>query len=137
MARKSAASLSIIPQGVATPPPAPQDLSEAETALWVEIVESKPVDWFGPDSIPVLKEYVRASLLCDVLAAKVKRAIEGGEDEQVTVNVVKLFLDMRDKEARRAVSLATKLRLTPQSRYGPRTAERQNAKAGGKRPWQG
>lgn len=105
--------------------------------MWVEVVESKPAEWFGADSLPLLKEYVRAVVMCDTLDAKVKRAIEGGEGaEAATVGVVKLFLDMRDKEAKRATSLATKLRLTQQSRYTPQAAATADKRAGGKRPWQ-
>lgn len=133
MARKSAAALTIVrapSEGGLTP--APDDLSDTERVLWVEIVESKPSDWFGPDSEPILKEYVRAAAACDLLAGKVSKALEGDD-----AGVVKFMLDLRDKEARRAASLATKLRLTQQSRYGPRGAARADAKAPGKRPWQG
>lgn len=122
--------------GMPQPSPVPADFSDAEATLWTEIIESKPADWFGPDCLPVLREYVRAAVLCDGLSGKIRRAIEGGEGEDATVGLVKTLLDMRDKESRRAVSLATKLRLTPQSRYGPRTAERADKRAGGKRPWQ-
>jgi hypothetical protein len=132
MPRKSAASLSIVPAKGITPPTPPADLSAAEAVLWREIVETKPSDWFGPDSLPVLKEYIRASIMCDLLDAQVKDALAEGEG----VGVVKALLDMRDKESRRGVSMATKLRLTQQSRYGARSADRADNRAGGKRPWQ-
>jgi hypothetical protein len=132
MARKSAAALSIVrPPSEDGQDGVPQDLSAAERALWVEIVESKPSDWFGPDSKPILKEYVRAAVACDLLAGKVSEAL-GGND----AGEVKFMLDLRDREVRRAASLATKLRLTQQSRYGARSAARADARAPGKRPWQ-
>jgi hypothetical protein len=132
MARKSAAALSIhsAPSDDGPTPP-PPDLSDAERERWVEIVESKPLDWFGPDSEPILKEYVRAAATCDVLAVSVSKALKGDD-----AGVVKFMLDLRDKEARRAASLATKLRLTQQSRYGARSAARADARVSGKRPWQ-
>ena len=101
------------------------------SAMWSEIVDSKPSDWFDLDSVPVLKEYIRAALTCDELAGVVERALESGDDK-----FMKSALDMRDKEARRVASLATKLRLTQQSRYTPQSAATANRKAGGKRPWQ-
>lgn len=132
MARPSAAALSIHrPPPPDGHEPAPEDLSEVERALWVEIVESKPADWFGADSRPILKEYVRATVACDRLAEKVNKALEGSD-----VRETKVLLDLRDREARRVASLATKLRLTQQSRYGARSAARADARAPGKRPWQ-
>lgn len=131
MAKKSAASLSIVPRLPSAGIPEPPDLSPEELALWRIVVESKPSEWFGLDSAPVLKEYVRAAVTCDLLDAKVKEAMVGGDTE-----TVKFFLDMRDKESKRTVSLATKLRLTQQSRYTPQAAATANKRANGTRPWQ-
>jgi hypothetical protein len=97
------------------------------------VVATKPADWFDDDSAPVLKEYVRAATTSDILDRRVKAAMEGGD----SVDEVKKLLDMRDKEARRLVTMATKLRLTQQSRYTEKTASTANRKAGGKRPWAG
>lgn len=135
MSKKSTASLSIVPAAPAGPVAAPDDLSDAERELWLSVVESKPAEWFGADSLPLLKEYVRAIALCDVLDGQVKRAIEG-DTNNASVGLVKMFLDMRDKEAKRATSLATKLRLTQQSRYTPQAAATADKRAGGRRPWQ-
>ena len=132
MARKSAASLSVArPADIGGAPSPPADLGDAERAMWREIVDSKPSDWFGPDSLPVLKEYVRAAVTCDQLARIVGQAMDGDDGLKL-----KSALDMRDKEARRAASLATKLRLTQQSRYGARSADRADRRASGPRPWQ-
>lgn len=131
MARKSAAALAVVPSNqMDRRLPAPEGMSADEQALWTEIVESKPADWFDVDSAPVLKEYVRAAMTCEQLAVVVDHALNGrGTD-------MKTALDMRDKEARRLTSLATKLRLTQQSQYGPRAAATANRQASGARPWQ-
>lgn len=132
MPRRSAASLALVPASQPVPlSPVPADLSEKEAELWVGVVESKPSDWFGADSWPILKEYVRAATICDALAAVIAAAVKIGDPDGI-----KSALDMRDKESRRAVSLATKLRLTQQSRYGPRAAASADAKVNGNRPWQ-
>ena len=132
MARQSIAALSIVrPPGGFGFGTAPKDLSGAERQLWDEIVESKPADWFGPDNAPLLKEYVRAAVACDQFAARVANAMAGDDD-----GLVKTTLDLRDRESRRAASLATKMRLTQQSRYGARDAARADSRAQGKRPWQ-
>lgn len=135
MARKSAAALTIVRSAPAPKvpkgPPAPKGLSKAERKLWREIVDTKPADWWGPDSLPILTEYVRAITMCDTLAEKIETAMKSN----VAAGQVKLLMDLRDKESRRAVSLATKMRLTQQSRYGARSADRANNAAAGKRPW--
>jgi hypothetical protein len=131
MSRPSTASLSVVPV-VAVSRLAPADgLAPEEAALWAAVVDSKPAEWFGLDSAPLLKEYVRACHMCDLIDAQVKAALAGGEPGEV-----KGFLDMRDKEAKRVASLATKLRLTQQSRYTPQAAATADKKAGNARPWQ-
>lgn len=132
MPRRSVASLSIVPDTpVGELPSPPTDLSKTEARLWTETVESKPADWFGADSLPVLKEYVRAAVMCDVLAKAAAKAVRS--KDTATIRAV---LGMRDMEARRVASLGTKLRLTQQSKYGPRAAATADARVTGKRPWQ-
>lgn len=140
MARKSAASLAIVPSLPDSRPEPPAGLSEAEAALWVEIVDSKPSDWFGADSAPLLTEYVRAVVMCDRLAVLLDRALEASgsppDDDAPRLPRVDDLLVARDRESRRATTIATKLRLTQQSRYTPQAASTASRKAGGKRPWQ-
>lgn len=135
MSRRSAAALSVVPATPSTPDtllPAPDGFSEAEAALWREIISTKPAEWFGEDSAPVLKEYVRAAVMCDLLSDRINEALASGSTADV-----KMLLELRDREARRAANLATKLRLTQQSRYTPQASGTANNRANGKRPWQG
>lgn len=130
MARRSVAAQTTVPiPKLPALPPAPDGLSEPERRLWVKVVESKPVDWFGGDSLPLLTEYIRAACMCDDLAREIAGALRGDP------RTLKRLLSMRDTEARRAGILATKLRLTLQSRYGPRKAAAEDGKANGRRPW--
>lgn len=130
MSRKSSAALSVI-----TPSPLqrlapPKGLTKEQAALWARVVESKPADWFTPDNAPMLAEYVRASTMCDILEAQIQAAVAGDDAAEV-----KAYLDMRDKESKRVSSLATKLRLTQQSRYTPQAAATATKRAGASRPW--
>lgn len=129
MARRS--SLAVVPSSPRTLVAAPAGLTAAEADLWDVVVESKPSEWFGDDSLQLLKEYVRAATMCDRLDARIK-LLEAKE----LIADVRLVLDMRDKEAKRAAMLATKLRLTQQSRYTPQAAATANNRASGRRPWQ-
>jgi hypothetical protein len=131
MSRPSTASLSVVPVAAVSRLEVPGGLTDEESALWQSVVESKPAEWFGEDSAPLLKEYVRAVGMCDVLDVQIKAALAGGEAGEV-----KALLDMRDKESKRVASLATKLRLTQQSRYTPQAAATADRKAGNARPWQ-
>lgn len=129
MSKPSTASLSVIPVTALQRLSVPTDLTDAEAGLWRKVVDSKPADWFGEDTAPLLKEYVRAAMMCDRLD-EAMRAKSGDVSE------LKSLLQMRDLESKRATTLATKMRLTPQSRYTPQAASTANKKASGARPWQ-
>ncbi len=131
MSRKSTASLAVTPVTSRDAIAIPSDLTQFQAQVWRSVVESKPREWFGEDSLPVLKEYCRAAVTCDVLADMVEEALLEGDKV-----VIRQTLDMRDKEAKRMADLATKLRLTQQSRYTPQASATANKRAAGKRPWQ-
>ena len=135
MARQSTASLSVVRASPDSRLAPAAGLDEQEIELWRDVVNTKPADWFADDSAPLLKEYVRAAVMCDRLDLQIKAAMAGG-DEVETAAVMKGYLDMRDKESKRVLSIATKLRLTQQSRYTPQAASTANKKASGARPWQ-
>lgn len=134
MARQSAASLSVVPTALPQRLDPPSHLTAVQADMWRAVVASKPVEWFAADSAPLLTEYVRAVEMCDRLALMVEAEIAGGEGPEGSG--LKSLLDMRDKESKRVASLATKLRLTQQSRYTPKAASTANGKAGNARPWQ-
>lgn len=135
MSRPSTASLSVVPLQALPRIEPPDGLLDEELTLWRAVVDSKPADWFGEDSAPLLVEYVRAKVMCDMLDLQVKAAIAGGGEPE-TAGLIKSYLDMRDKESKRLLSIGTKLRLTQQSRYTPKAAATAAAKVGGQaRPW--
>jgi hypothetical protein len=132
MPRRSVADLSVSrPPPPSKPLAPPSDLSASERALWEAVVATKPADWFGADCAPVLKEYVRAAGVCDVLAKRVATALRSADPAGL-----KKVLDSRHQESVRLAGLATKLRLTQQSRYSARTASTADKRAAGPRPWQ-
>lgn len=130
--RKSAASLAVVasnalPQRL----PPPEYLTPAQRALWLDVVDTKPADWFGPDSAPILVEFVRAVETCNQLAGPIAATMDGGDPREIAS-----ILGVRDREAKRAADLATKLRLTQQSRYTPQAAATANKRAqNASKPW--
>lgn len=131
MGRHSEAALTVVPIGAGKRLPVPEDLTEAQALLWGRIVDSKPADWLTQDTMPLLKEYVRSSTMCDALESQVQVAMAAGE-----FGDVKALLKMRDAESRRLTTIATKLRLTPQSRYTPQAAATASKKNQATKPWQ-
>jgi hypothetical protein len=131
MSKQSGASLSVVPVQPLARVSAPDGLSREEAELWRQVVDSKPADWFGEDSAPLLVEYVRAKVSCDVLHAQVQAALAGGDPKEI-----KDAMQLRDMESRRLLSIGTKLRLTQQSRYTPKAAATADRGSNGRKPWQ-
>lgn len=128
MARKSADALAAPAMvTVETRPNPPEVLTAEEAAIWCAVVDTKPAAWFDPASAPVLVEYCRAVIEVGVLAEMVREA-RGGK-------AYTSLLKARNVEAMRVASLATKLRLTQQSRYTPNVAGTLGKKAGQPKPW--
>lgn len=111
--------------------PAPSELNARESAVWRDTVESMPSDWFGGDNVPMLVEYCRAVVMSDLLTGRVQAAFDSHDDK-----VMADMLRLRDMESKRVASLATKLRLTNQSRYTPKAAATATKGAGKGNVWQ-
>ncbi len=132
--RKSSASLTVVPAGIPARVEPPQGFTDKQAELWREIVSGKPVEWFTADNAPLLAEYIRAVDMGNRLAFAIEAAMAGEVEEGPSL---KDLLKMRDTEAKRATSIATKLRLTQQSRYTPQAAATADRKASsGSKPWQ-
>lgn len=113
----------------------PAELTAEQACVWRETVEARSADYFGQDAVPLLEEYCRVVVMCRLLALQIETVIAGSGGEE-TAGLLKSFLDMRDKESRRMASLATKLRLTNQSRYTPQAAGTAAKKGAGGKVWQ-
>lgn len=109
----------------------PDGLTDEQARVWHETVGARSADFFGQDAVPMLEEYCRVVVMCRLLAMQIEAALSGGETGEV-----KALLDMRDKESRRLASLATKLRLTNQSRYTPQSAGTAAKRGAGGKVWQ-
>jgi len=97
-------------------PEAPEKLTDFQKAVWQEIVKARPVDWFPCDTHGLLVEYCRHAESAERIAEKVD-----SWDEDDVKDLDKL-LHMAERESRILASLATKLRITNQSRYDYKAA---------------
>jgi hypothetical protein len=119
--RKSAAAL--VESNVTGRPPRqdpPSHLSDDERTLFVELVESCAPSHFVESDLPLLVSFVQATLL-------VRRAATGMIDDP---DLIAVF----EKAVKLQATLATRLRLAPQSRLDPKSVARQQPYSGPK-PW--
>lgn len=109
-------------------PAAPAGLSAEEAALFDALVKDWPTGHFKQSDLALVGEYCRALAMADELGKQALSA--AGMDD------LKIVLDLRDREARRAAALARTLRLAPQSRYDRHASATAANKVKGSRPWE-
>jgi len=138
MARKSAAAKSVTPvlqRPVKLPDP-PRHLTASQADIWRMVVASRAGDLIAPEAYPVLVEYCRAVTASNLLAAEIDQFDPEWSREDDGLRRWDKLLGMQDRLAAKICSLATKLRLTPQSRVHRETAGTHAAKGKGGKPWQ-
>lgn len=137
--RKSAAAEAVVVTGNFGRRPEPaNDLTDRQSAIWRETVASEHADFFQTGALRgLLADYCRHR----EAAEKISQVIDTFKPEWLKNDEgAKRYhglLKMRDLETRASAGLATKLRLTNQSRYtalSAATAGRNAAK--GARPWE-
>ena len=142
MPRKSAAALATITPISDHRPPPPDELSDEQKAEWQAIVGRMPSGWFPRETHGLLVAYLRHWATGRFLS----RQIEAFDPEWTCSDEgfqrYTAWLTLRVKETKTAADLATKLRLTNQSRYTPATAARQTRQPfgyidenGRQKPW--
>lgn len=109
--------------------PYPAELSEEHKPYWVEVVNSKPHDYFNAGDIHLLKLYCRVAADIDRLDREI------AEEGSVILNardnpIVNPRIVVRSLAETRLLSLSTKLRLQPSSRY---SSDQDRNQAGKKR----
>lgn len=117
---------------------APAYLTKEQAAIWREIIATKPADWFDADSAPLLAAYVRAVASCNRLARIVDDFERSRRFDSDALRAYSAALTAQERASKVLISLATKMRLTQQSRYRADEAERRNRNApkAVKKPWE-
>jgi hypothetical protein len=126
MARKSA-SLGAVAAPIVPRPEPPAELSPDERDLWRSIVATKPAEWFSRDMYPLLVQYCRHRTRATQVARMIEASPEDGGD-------LKALFAMEAEQSHALASLATKMRLTQQSRYSPGRAATHSRSAGSRQP---
>jgi len=129
MPRKSVSSLNVVPITTADSRlPPPDSMTARQKEIWRGIVQGKPSGWFSAAALPLLESYVRSISSYEHVSRLVETAQVGKTD---LMELNRLFI-MQERLARLFMSLATKMRLTQQSKYQARSAANTDT---GKRPW--
>ena len=113
--RKSAAALSVVAPIPGQRPEPPDYLSKAEAAEWRAVVGRTPLDWFTPETWGLLAQLCRHIVLSQLVAERLH-----ADPHRMMRDDPDLFdklTRIHEREGRAISSLATRLRLTPQSRY--------------------
>lgn len=136
--RKSAVALSAVSTIPGQRPPPPAELTPEQAAEWRAIVSTKPADWFARDCWPILADMCRHT----VIARRISEQIDGFPLDMLSgeegLERYRKLGAMLERHSRTVGLLATRLRCTPQSRYGARaadTAARRGDANGANRPW--
>ena len=137
MARRSAASLSVVAGEIDGRPGAPDCLTADQRKIWDRTVANEAADIFKTAALQqLLLEYCRHAVSSAKLAELIE-AVEGKDD--LTAEDMADYdrlLKMRDGETKALADKATKLRLTNQSRYTPQAAATAAKKGAERKPWQ-
>lgn len=135
--RKSSAALAVVTTLPGQRPEPPAELTDEQADEWRAVVGRMPSDWFTRETHELLANYCRHVTKARTLA----KAIDGFDPEWlVDEDGLKRFdklTQMAEREGRAMSSLATRMRLTQQSRYNPAAANTSSSKSGsGDKPWQ-
>jgi hypothetical protein len=128
--RKSTAQLSVVAGSIDGRPLPPEGLSEQEQEIWRKVVSSENADFFHTATLrQLLAGYCRHTAAADWLSVAMARAL--APDSDAKVSEIDRLSKVRDREQKAAVTIATKLRLTNQSRYQPSVAATKSKQASG------
>lgn len=138
MPRKSAAALAVA--SVAGPLEvkrltAPAHLSEAERAIWLEVVNDQPADAFTPTHAPLMELYCRHIVQARIVADELANFDRAWLADDEGLKRYDRLLAMAEREGRAASSLATRLRITRQA-IDQQTVARAVTKNVKRKPWE-
>lgn len=117
--RKSAAALSLVVNvnepSVRHKPP--EHMPEDQRAVWDNVLDNVPADWFQPETLPLLEQYCihvcRAKFLAQLINEyQLKADRLAGETSRMLE-----LMRQEHRQSRLIASLATKMRIAQQSTY--------------------
>ena len=134
--RKSSARLGVTP-GLAKRPEPPDELTPAQAEEWRAVVTRMPVHWFPREIWPLLSAYCRHVTNARHIAGMIEDAHKDDLTDRKALMRLNRLLGMQERQSNVMAGLATRMRLTNQSRYTA-TSAASRAKGGttGKKLWE-
>lgn len=119
-------------------PDPPPELPVRQREIWVETVAAEPVDFFTSGAVlAMLVDYCAHREVAEKLTAMIDNFEAEWMNNREGLARYHTLLRMRELETRGAAHLATKLRLTNQSRYRPEKPDRLPGQGkNGPMPWE-
>lgn len=140
MSRRSNAALSIVAPALDYAEPPAEFCAEA-AALWRSVIRTKPIEWFGHDTYPLLSAYCQGAVDAKRAAARLQSFDTStlNTDDKALGRYERLHRIV-DAQRKTLGMLATKMRLAQQSRYDEKAAKTAAQKgslaAAGSMPWE-
>ena len=136
--RASGASLSVAPVAISSNRlSAPAHMSDAEQAVWLEVVNDQPSDAFTITHAPLLELYCRHIVQARIIADELLNFERSWLADDDGLRRYDRLLAMQEREGRAASSLATRLRITKHAVEHPRTTMRAIAnQSKSRKPWE-
>jgi len=133
--RKSAASLQVAQSvGIDQRLCPPVNLTPAQKAVWVTIVNARPAEWFRPEHAGMLTQYCRHKVQSDILAQQLEAFDPAWMADEDGLKQYDKLSAMMERETRAINALLRSMRLTQQSLYSDRKTPGEIGKAA--KPWQ-
>ena len=136
--RKSSKELSTISSGgleLHRRPDPPEHLGEDAVKVWRATGNSLPADWFSPGTLPLLEAFCGLTVSQRNTIMALQRIEREGNDFRR--DEWERLLKQLGEVSGRIATLATRMRLTPQSRYGARAADTAARNVGDvPKPWE-
>lgn len=131
--KKSGAELSVAPSSVTQviERPGPfRCLTDEQKMHWVRIVNALPADWFTPENVDNLTQYVRHITHSN----RVEQLIQNYyEDPEFSIETLDRLYKMQERESRVLANLGSKMRLPQSAVHSPRKGKGKQTQI--ERPW--
>ncbi len=116
--RKSGASLGVVKSKISaiTRPVPSEHLTTEQANTWRDVVDRLPADWFPRESHALLEAYCRHVDAGRRIAAIIEQLLTDSTDMDYLIGEYDRLLRMQERESRAMSSLATRMRITQQSR---------------------
>lgn len=135
--RKSAAALAVVTQLPGQRPEPPADLTSEQAEEWRAVVGSEPADWFPRATHGMLADYCRSVVLARHVAAQINAFDMALIETEEGLKRFDKLSAILERHTRASASLATRMRLTQQSRYNALSANTAHKPVGGtQKPWE-